>query len=78
VGQALPHSRLRGSGPLVTTHCDTIVASLLHGAFNARVESVNTRLRLLPRIAFGFRSTDALIGLAMLALAGLCPPLPGR
>jgi transposase len=62
----------------VTAYRDTIVASLLHGASNARVESVNTRLRLLTRIAFGFRSTDALIGLAMLSLGGLCPPLPGR
>jgi transposase len=62
----------------VTAYRDTIVASLPHGASNARVESVNTRLRLLTRIAFGFRSTDALVGLAMLALGGLCPPLPGR
>ncbi len=62
----------------VTTHRQPIVASLLHGASNARVESVNTRLRLLTRIAFGFRSTHALIGLAMLSLGGLCPPLPGR
>ena len=62
----------------VTAYRDTIVASLLHGASNARVESVNTRLRLLTRIAFGFKSPAALIGLAMLALGGLCPPLPGR
>ncbi|MHB8489632.1 MAG: hypothetical protein ACYDC4_15240, partial [Candidatus Dormibacteria bacterium] len=32
----------------------------------------------LTRIAFGFRSPDALIGLAMLSLGGCCPPLPGR
>jgi hypothetical protein len=35
------------------------------------------KLRLLTRIAFVFRSPDALIGLAMLAHDGLCPPLPG-
>jgi hypothetical protein len=62
----------------VTVYRDTIVASLLHGASNARVESVNTKLRLLTRIAFGFTSPEALIGLAMLALGGLCPALPGR
>ena len=62
----------------VTTHRQPIVASLLHGASNARVESINTRLRLLTRIAFGFKSPQALIGLAMLALGGLCPQLPGR
>jgi transposase len=62
----------------VTVYRDTIVASLLHGASNARVESVSTKLRLLTRVAFGFKSPEALIGLAMLALGGLCPSLPGR
>src|SRR4029450_9682841 len=33
-----------------------IRASLLHGLSNGLVESVNTRIRLLTRIAFGFKS----------------------
>jgi len=45
---------------------------------NALVESTNTKIRLLARVAFGFHSPQALIGLAMLSLGGLCPPLPGR
>jgi transposase len=45
---------------------------------NARVEQVNTQLRLITRRAFGFHSPHAAIALAMLALGGLCPPLPGR
>lgn len=55
-----------------------IEAALTHRLSNARVGSVNTKLRLLTRIAFGFRSPDALIALAMLDLGGLRPPLPGR
>lgn len=62
----------------ITKHRTGIEAALRHGLSNARVESVNTKLRLLTRIAFGFRSPDALIALAMLDLGGLCPPLPGR
>ncbi len=62
----------------ITNHRPGIDAALTHGLSNARVESVNTKLRLLTRIAFGFRSPDALIALAMLDLGGLCPPLPGR
>jgi transposase len=62
----------------ITDHRAGIQATLLHGLSNGLVESVNTKLRLLTRIAFGFRSPQALIGLAMLALGGLCPPLPGR
>ena len=62
----------------ITAQRKGIEAGLLHGLSNARVESVNTKLRLLMRIAFGFRSPEALISLAMLDLGGLCPPLPGR
>jgi transposase len=42
------------------------------------VEQINTQLRLIVRRAFGFHSYQAAIALAMLALAGLCPSLPGR
>ena len=62
----------------IREHCAGIDAALTHGLSNARVESVNTKLRLLTRIAFGFRSPEALVALAMLDLGGLCPPLPGR
>ncbi len=44
--------------------------ALSHGLSNVRVESVNTKLRLLTRIAFGFRSPEALVALAMRASAG--------
>ncbi len=43
---------------------------------NARVEQINTQLRLIMRHGFGFRSTDAVISLAMLSLGGLRPPRP--
>jgi transposase len=62
----------------VAAHRAQIVAALLHGLSNARVESVNTKLRVLTRLAFGFKSPDALIGLAMLSVGRLCPDLPGR
>jgi transposase len=53
-----------------------IVAAIEHGLSNARVEAVNTQIRLITRRAFGFHSPDALIALAMLKLADLCPSLP--
>ncbi|WP_114591259.1 transposase [Euzebya pacifica] len=45
---------------------------------NAIVESTNTKLRVIHRRAFGFRTPEAMIAIAMLTLGGLCPPLPGR
>lgn len=62
----------------IREHRAGIDAALIHGLSNARVESVNTKLRLLTRRAFGFRSPEALVALAMLDLGGMCPPLPGR
>ena len=53
-----------------------IVAAIEHRLSNARVEAINTQIRLITRRAFGFHSPDALIALAMLSLADLCPPLP--
>jgi transposase len=52
--------------------------ALEHRLSNARVESINTKIRLITRIAFGFRSPDALIALAMLHLGGYDLHLPGR
>ena len=62
----------------VTIHVPAIHISIDHDLSNGLVESVNTKLRLLTRMAFGYRDPWALIGLGMLALGGLCPPLPGR
>jgi len=62
----------------LSQHRAGIQAALTEGLSNALVESVNTKIRLLTRVAFGFRSPEALIALAMLSLGGLCPPLPGR
>ena len=62
----------------IKRHRAGIVASLTHGLSNGLTESVNTKLRLLTRIAYGFRSTDNLIALCLLDRGGHCPPLPGR
>lgn len=62
----------------ITKHRRAIDATLDYGLSNALIESTNTKIRLLTRIAFGFRSPQALIALALLALGGHRPDLPGR
>jgi transposase len=62
----------------ITAHRSSIQAALTEGLSNGLVESTNTKIRLLTRVAFGFRSPNALIALAMLSVGGLCPPLPER
>jgi transposase len=60
----------------ITDQRDGILAAIRYGLSNARIEQVNTQIRLIARRAFGFHSPEALIALAMLKLADLCPPLP--
>jgi transposase len=60
----------------VTGYRAEIVATLTHGLTNALVESVNTKIRLITRRAFGFRNVNALIALAQLSLGGYRPELP--
>ena len=55
-----------------------ILASIAHGLSNGLIESVNTKIRLITRIAFGFANPGPLIALAMLTLGGHRPALPGR
>ncbi len=62
----------------IVKHRDSILAAIEHGLSNGRIESVNTKIRLITRIAFGFKSPEALIALAMLSLGGHRPALPGR
>lgn len=62
----------------INKHRVGIIAAVTHGLSNGLTESVNTKLRLLTRIAYGFRSTDNLIALCLLDRGGHCPPLPGR
>ena len=62
----------------IVGHRAQILASIAHGLSNGLIESVNTKIRLITRIAFGFANPDPLIALAMLTLGGHRPALPGR
>jgi transposase len=62
----------------IVTHRDAIDTALDTGISQGLIESTNTKIRLLTRIAFGFRGYEPLIALAMLALGSHPPRLPGR
>jgi transposase len=55
-----------------------IANALIFKLSNARVESMNTKIRLIIRRAYGFRSVEALRAMILLCLAGYARPLPGR
>ncbi len=62
----------------IVKHRARILAAIEHRLSNGLVESTNTKIRLITRMAFGFKSPEALIALALLTLGGHRPALPGR
>jgi transposase len=65
-------------GRRIRTHLPAIHASLDHTMNNALIESTNTKIRLITRMAYGFKTVDNLIALALLTLGGHRPTLPAR
>jgi transposase len=60
----------------IAKHRQPILLAITERVTNARVEALNTTLRLLTRRAYGFHSARPMIALAMLKLGGHRPPLP--
>jgi transposase len=65
-------------GRKIRRHRTAIDAALDHGLSQGLIESTNTKIRVLTRMAYGFKSPEALIALALLSLGGYRPDLPGR
>ncbi len=62
----------------IVKHRPRILAAIEHDLSNGLIESTNTKIRLITRMAFGFASPQPLIALALLSLGGHRPTLPGR
>lgn len=62
----------------ISTFRPRILIAIEHQLSNGLIEGVNTKIRLLTRIAFGYHTSHALIALAMLSLGRHRPQLPGR
>lgn len=57
-------------------HLEGILAAIEHGLSNARLEGLNSKVRLLSHRAFGFHSAEALLALVYLCCSGIHVPLP--
>ncbi len=58
----------------IVKHRDRVLAAIEHGLSNGLVESTNTKVRLITRMAYGFASPEPLIALALLSLGGTARP----
>ena len=55
-----------------------IVAAVELGIGNGRVESINSKIKVIARMGYGFRNTDNLVALLILRCSDCRPALPGR
>jgi transposase len=62
----------------VKCHMDATVAPATFGLTNARVEVVNNKIKLIVKMAYGFRNIDNLFSVVMLKCSDLQVALPGR
>ena len=62
----------------IKRHFDAIVAAARFRLSNARSETINNKIKLIIRTAFGFRNVDNLLAMVMLSCSALHPALPGR
>jgi transposase len=65
-------------GRKIRRHHESIEAAMMHNLSNALIESTNAKLRVLHRMAFGFRDPEHRIAHAYLDRGGYRPRLPGR
>lgn len=59
-------------------HREHILNTIRCDISNARVEALNNKIKLLIRIAYGFRNTTSMIALVMLFCSNIKIPWPGR
>lgn len=57
---------------------DDIIAAVDLDISNARVEAINSKIKVTVKMGYGFRNTDNLIALLMLRCSDVKPQLPGR
>ncbi|MGN0845136.1 MAG: transposase [Kiritimatiellia bacterium] len=62
----------------IRRHREHILNTIRFGLSNARIEATNNKIKLLPRIAYGFRNIDTMISLVMLFCSSIEIPRPGR
>lgn len=62
----------------IRRHREHILNTIRFGLSNARIGATNNKIKLLLRIAYGFRNIDTMISLVMLFCSSIEIPWPGR
>ena len=62
----------------IKRHSKSILNTIEHGLFNARIEAINIKIKLMLRRSYGFRNTKNMIAFVMLTCSKIDIPLPNR
>jgi transposase len=62
----------------IKRHADAILATIKYGLSNSLIESMNNKIKLTIRMAYGFRNIDNMLALIMLRCSDIQLALPGR
>jgi transposase len=62
----------------VRRNYEPIIAAVELNLSNARLEGINSRIRLIQRRGYGYRSVDSLAAMIYLCIGGITLQLPGR
>lgn len=62
----------------IKRHFEAIVAAAKYGLSNARSEANNNKVKLVIRMAYGFRNTENMLAMIMLCCSDIPVTLPGR
>jgi len=60
----------------ILRHYDGILASIKYGLSNARIEAVNNKIKLVIRMAYGFRNIQNMLDMIKLKCGNFTVPLP--
>ena len=60
----------------IKRHREHIINAIRYDVSNARIEALNNKIKLLIRIAYGFRNVDTMIALVMLFCSDIAIPWP--
>jgi transposase len=62
----------------IKRHFEATLSSVKFGLSNARIEAINSKIKVSIRMAYGFRNIENMLALVMLRCSGVDLTLPGR
>lgn len=65
-------------GKKIKRHKQAILATIINGLTNARIEAINNKIKVTIRMGYGYRNIDNLISLVRLKCGNYDINLPGR